>query len=225
MKNYQIILKNILVHLKDSEKNYLMNALDEELKRIRRNDIVLEGETIPRKLFYINRDVYDVSSETLRALDVIKSPIALESPLQSLNYLINNISSDKETVTAIRFLTKCFNAETGEADVIVEQIDKIFKSHDYEFLPAEILILLIEVNYGSPTSKGLKYFNKYRKFVVDLTIILNKFKRTPIQDVHLIYRKLLLIVYSEINKNSRKGNSDNLQLLNQLKIEIESVQY
>lgn len=222
MKNYQVILRNILAHLKDSEKNFLMNTLEEELKRIRRNDILLEGENTPRKLSYVNRDFYDVSTEALRALELIKCPIALESPLQAMNWLINNISCDKETVLAIRFLTKCFDAETGEADVIVKHIDKIISSLDYEFYTAEILILLIEVNYGSQTTKGLKYFKSYDKFVGDLKKIFKINSRNPLQDVHIINKKLLSIVNAEIRRNSTKQNQADIALLEELKIEIEN---
>ena len=225
MKNYQIILRNILAHLKDSEKKFLMNSLEEELKRIRRNDIVLDGENTPRKLSYVNRDFYDVSTEALRSLNLVTSPIALESPLQTLNWLINNISCDKETVTAIRFITKCFDAETGEADLIVEQIDKVIFKTDYELHSAEIFSLLIEVNYGSQTSKGLKYFKNYDKKVFEMRRILRKFNfRTPIQDVYFINQKLLTIVNTEIRRNSSRENKDNLQLLNELKTEIENIQ-
>jgi hypothetical protein len=198
--------------------------MKEELKRLRQQDITLEGETKPRPLTYINREFFDVSTEALRSLNLVTSPIALESPLQTLNWLINNISCDKETVTAIRFLTKCFDAETGEADALVEQIDKIiFKSLDYEF-HIDTLPLLIEVSYGSQTSKGLKHFPSYDKFVSDLRRILRKYNRIPNQDVNDINRKLLEIVNTEIRRNSLRENKDNLQLLYELKTEIETIQ-
>ena len=223
MKNYQQILRDILKHhLSDSEKNFLMYSLEEELKRIRRNDIILNGETTPRKLSFVNRDFYDLSTENLRALDVIKDPFAL-TPLQGLNYLINHISDDSETVLAIRFLTKCFNSKTGEADLIVEKVDnKIFKTNSNISFTAPVLSLMIEINYGSQLSKGLKNFKSYDKFIGDLRKIFRKFSRNPIQDVHIINKKLLGIVNTEIRRNSTKQNQEDKALLEELKIEIEN---
>jgi hypothetical protein len=223
MKNYQIILRNILRHLTDSEKNFLMESINEEVKRLRK-DIIPEGEKQPRRLFYINRDFYDESSENLRALDVIKDPIALESPLQSLNYLINNIIPlDKEKVLALRFLSKSFKAETGEADLIVKKIDDIiFKISDNTSYTAEILSLLIEINYGSQTTSGIKHFEASDKFVLELRRIYRKYNfRYPIEDVKLINKQLLRIVNSEIRKSCRE-NFENKILLEDLKSEIEN---
>lgn len=225
MKNYQIILRNILKHLTDSEKNFLMESINEEIKRLRKNDIILKDEKQPRKLFYINRDFYDMSSENLRALDVIKDPFALETPLQALNYLINNIIPlDKEKVLALRFLSKSFKAETGEADLIVKKIDDIvFKISENTSYTAEILSLLIEINYGSQTTSGIKHFEKSDKFVLELRRIYRKYNfRYPIEDVKKINRILLSIINSEIRRNSIKQNQEYKALLEQLKIEIEN---
>ena len=224
MKNYQIILNNILSHLTDSEKNFLMESINEEVKRLRKNDIILEGEKQPRKLYYINRYFYDVSSENLRALDSIKDPIALESPLQALNYLINNIIPlDKEKVLALRFLSKSFKAETGDADLIVKKIDDIvFKISENTSYTAEILSLLIEINYGSQTTRGIKHFEKSDKFVLELRRIYRKYNRYPIEDVKKINRILLSIINSEIRRNSIKQNQEYKVLLEELQIEIEN---
>lgn len=225
MKNYQIILRNILKHLTDSEKNFLMESINEEIKRLRKNDIILKDEKQPRKLFYINRDFYDLSSENLRALDVIKDPFALETPLQALNYLINNIIPlDKEKVLALRFLSKSFKAETGEADLIVKKIDDIvFKISENTSYTAEILSFLIEINYGSQTTSGLKHFEKSDKFVLELRRIYRKYNfRYPIEDVKLINKQLLRIVNSEIRRKSGRENLENKILLEDLKSEIEN---
>lgn len=225
MKNYQILLQSITSHLKESEKLYLFEVMKEELKRMRQQDIILKGETKPRPMTFINRDAFDLSSSKLRALDVIKDPIALESPLQSLNYLVDNISLDQDIVLAIRLLTKCFDSRTGEADLIVNKIDIIFKTTDYIKYDASIIGLLLEVQYGGQTSKGLKYFEQSDKFVFELRRIFRKFNfRTPIQDVYFINRRLLTIVNTEIRQNSFKENRDNLQFLNELKTEIENIQ-
>ena len=224
MKNYQILLRSITSHLKESEKLYLFEVMKEELKRMRQQDITLEGETKPRPLTYINRDFFDLSSENLRALDVIKDPIALETPLHSLNYLIDNISLDQDTVLAIRLMTKCFDSRTSEADLIVDKIDKIiFHTTDYIKYNASIIGLLLEVQYGGQTSKGLKYFEQSDKFVFELRRIFRKFFRTPIQDVYFINRRLLGIVNHESRRNSNSGNQENMAMIEELKIEIENI--
>jgi hypothetical protein len=125
-KNYQILLGNIVSRLSNSEKHFLFEVVKEEVKRLRKEDIILRGQSRPRPLHWVNRDFYDLSTENLRGLDVIKENLALESPLQALNYLINNISDDVDTVLAIRFLVKCFDSKTGEADLIVEKIKNTF---------------------------------------------------------------------------------------------------
>jgi hypothetical protein len=220
------MLRSITTHLKESEKRFLFEVMKEELKRLRQQDITLEGETKPRPLTYINRDFFDLSTENLRALDVIKDPIALETPLHSLNYLIDNISLEQDTVLAIKLMTKCFDSRTSEADLIVDKIDKIiFHTTDYIKYNASIIGLLLEVQYGGQTSKGLKYFEQSDKFVLELRRIFRHINfRTPIQDVYFINRKLLAIVNTEISRNSLRDNRDNLQLLNELKTEIENNQ-
>lgn len=226
MKNYQIMLRSITSHLKESEKRFLFEVMKEELKRLRQQDITLEGETKPRPLTYINRDFFDLSSENLRALNVIKDPIALETPLQSLNYLIDNISLEQDTVLAIKLMSKCFDSSTREADLIVDKIDKIiFQTSDHTHYNASIISLLLEVQYGGQTSKGLKYFEQSDKFLLELRRIFRHFNfRTPIQDVYFINRRLLTIVNTEIRRNSSRDNRDNLQLLYELKTEIETIQ-
>ncbi len=201
-----------------------MHSLEEELKRIRRNDIILDGETTPRKLSFVNRDFYDVSTEHLRALNCVKDPFALESPLQALNYLINNIIPlDEEKVLALRFLSKSFKSETGEGDLIVKKIDNIiFKKSDYTSYKAEIISELIAINYGQ-TTRGIKYFEKLDKFVLELRRIYRRYNfRYPIEDVIKINKMLLSIINLEIRRNSTKQNQEDKALLEELKIEIEN---
>jgi hypothetical protein len=193
--------------------------MKEELKRMRQQDITLEGETKPRPLTYINRDFFDLSSSKLGALDVIKDPIALESPLQALNYLVNNISLDQDTVLAIRLLTKCFDSITGEADLIVEKIEKIiFKTTEHQY-NASIICQFIEINYGGQTSKGLKHFEKKEIMIADLRRIYRKYYyQNPIEDVNKINKQLLGIVNDELRRNI--GNLVNTTMLEELKVEI-----
>ena len=220
-KNYQILLGNIVSRLSNSEKHFLFEVVKEEVKRLRKEDIILRGQSRPRPLHWVNRDFYDLSTENLRGLDVIKENLALESPLQALNYLINNISDDVDTVLAIRFLVKCFDSKTGEADLIVEKIDyMLFKIADNSFYTAPKLALLIEINYQS--SSGLKYFKEYKLYVLELKRIFRNYNfRTPIEDVKLINKQLLRIVNSEIIKSTRE-NLENKILLEELKIEIKN---
>lgn len=224
MKNYQIILKNILSPLSDSEKSFLIETINEEVKRLWKNDNLIEGEKQPRKLLYTNRDFYDVTTPKLSALDIIKDPFGLESPLQALNYLINNIIPlDEEKVLALRFLSKSFKSETGEGDLIVKKIDNIiFKKSDYTSYKAEIISELIAINYGQ-TTRGIKYFEKLDKFVLELRRIYRRYNfRYPIEDVIKINKMLLSIINLEIRRNSTKQNQENKALLEELKIEIEN---
>ena len=222
MKNYQILLQNITSQLKTSEQHFLFEVMKEELKKIRQEDIILKGETRPRPLTFINRDAFDLSSSKLRALDVIKDPIALESPLQSLNFLINNISLEQDTVLAIRLVTKCCDSRTGEADLIVDKIDKIiFHTTDYIQYNASIIVLLIEINYGGQTSKGLKYFEHYDRFISEIRRIYRKYNyQNPIANVNKINKKLLGIINDELRRNSKKENLVNTTLLEELKVEL-----
>jgi hypothetical protein len=222
MKNYQILLQNITSQLKTSEQQFLFEVMKEELKKIRQEDIILKDETRPRPLTFINRDAFDLSSSKLRALDVIKDPIALESPLQSLNFLINNISLEQDTVLALRLVTKCFDSRTGEADLIVHKIHKIiFHTTDYIQYNASIIVLLIEINYGGQTSKGLKYFEHYDRFIAEIRRIYRKYNyQNPIANVNKINKKLLGIINDELRRNSKKENLVNTTLLEELKAEL-----
>lgn len=224
MKNYQILLRNITSHLKESEKHFLFGVMKEELKRMRQQDIRLEGETKPRQLTYINRDFFDLSSSKLGALDVIKDPIALQSPLHALNYLLNNISLDQDTVLAIRLLTKCFDSRTGEADLIVDKIEQnIFKTTEHQY-NASIISLFIEINYGGQTSKGLKHFKKEENLILELRRIYRKYNyRNPIEDVNKINKQILGIVNDELRRNKRNGNLVYITMLEHLKAEIQNV--
>jgi hypothetical protein len=46
--------------------------------------------------------------------------------------------------------------------------------------------------------------------------------RNPLQDVHIINKKLLSIVNAEIRRNSTKQNQAYIALLEELKIEIDN---
>jgi hypothetical protein len=202
--SYNLLLQNITNRLSESEKNFLFECIKEEVKYLRTNDILLAGQEKPRPVFWLNRDIYKMRTENLQALEIIDDKIALESPLQALNWLINNIEPlTAQKKTAIIFLLKSFNSRNGEADAISEKIEAIIKnSHTpFNIISSDIIAFLIEVNYGSGMRTGLKHrdSNYQERIIHIIRSIFRKFNNNPIDpNTILISRALILVLNHEI---------------------------
>jgi hypothetical protein len=227
--NYQKILNNIVQRMKESEKKFLFEVLGEELKKIQKDEFSINGYDKPRKIFWGHREWFDLRSENLKSLEIIKEELALESPLLSMYWLIEDLISSKtlssEMLVAINFLAKCLS-KTSEANLISNKIEKTILKKPNEY-NADIIILMLKLNYGS---YNLKYFNDYeKKFVIDLQILFKRFNRSEISGgVMEVNKALLKIIDYKIQneKYDRKEKSvqkqEYINLLEDLKIEIEN---
>lgn len=201
--SYRTLYNNIINRL-PQEEAYLLDAVfREELKAIRKGDI--EGAE-NRPYFYVNRNFLNLHTPQLDSLNWIEDEFALQSPLNCLNYIIDNISPiNQDKIIALRFISSCFNSNSSEAALISRKIDKILKSNPQQY-DAKIIGLLIETNFGAQTTKGLKYFEKYdTNFISELKrLFRNHFNRIiPIEEVVIINKAILRSISSKMRRVHR----------------------
>ena len=221
--SYRKLYNNIINRLTPEEASLLNAVFREELKAIRRRDIEAAEN---RPYFYVNRNILNLHTAELDSLNWIEDEFALHSPLNCLNYIIDNINPlNKDKVIALRFISNCFNAIGSDAALLSRKIDKILKSNPQTY-DAKILGKLIETNYGSQTLKGLKYYEKYdTNFIRDLKrLFRNYFNRViPSQEVVTINNAILSAIKSKIRSVQRTNSIEGqeyIEGLDALKQEI-----
>ena len=222
MMNYKKLYNNIINRLPQEEASLLDAVFREELKAIRRGDI--EGAE-NRPYFYVNRNFSRLHTAELDSLNWIEDEFALHSPLNCLNYIIDNINPlNRDKIIALRFISSCFNPIGPEAELLSRKIDKILRSNP-QMYDAKILGILIETNYGSQTVKGLKYFEKYdTNFIRELKRLFRDYfnRIIPIEEVVIINKAILRAISSKIrsvqrtNAINREEYLEALELLKQV---------
>jgi hypothetical protein len=224
MMNYRKLYNSIINRLTSEEAALLDVVFREELKAIRRGDI--EGAE-NRPYFYVNRNFLKLHTQNLDSLNWIDDEFALHSPLNCLNYIIDNISPlNKDKIIALRFISSCFNSNSSEAALISRKIYKILRSNP-QMYEAKILGLMIETNFGGQTAKGLKYFEKYDpNFIRELKrLFRDYFNRViPIEEVVIVNKAILRAISSKIRIVKRFNSieaQDYIEALEGLKQEIE----
>jgi hypothetical protein len=220
--SYRKLYNNIINRLTSEEASLLDAVFREELKAIRRRDI--EGAE-NRPYFYVNRNILNLHTAELDSLNWIEDEFALHSPLNLLNYIIDNINPiNQEKSIALRFISKCFNPIGSEASMISRKINKILKSNP-QLYDARILGILIETNYGLGMSRGIKYFDKYdRAFIRELRGLYRNYNiRNPIANVRYINKAILGAISSKIRSVQTTNSIDGqeyIECLGALKQEI-----
>jgi hypothetical protein len=220
--NYRKLYNNIINRLRPEEASLLDAVFREELKAIRRRDI--EGAE-NRPYFYVNRNFLRLHTAELDSLNWIEDEFALHSPLNLLNYIIDNINPlNQDKIIALRFISNCFNPIVSEASMISRKIDKILKSNPQQY-DAKILGILIETNYRLGMSRGIKYFDKYdRAFIRELRALHRNYTiRNPIANVRYINKAILGAISSKIRSVQRTNSIDGqeyIEGLDALKQEI-----
>ena len=223
--SYRKLYNNIINRLTPVETALIDAVFREELKAIRRGDI--EGAE-NRPYFYVNRNFLRLHTAELDSLNWIDDEFALQSPLNCLNYIIDNISPiNQDKIIALRFISSFFNPNSSEAELLSRKIDKILKSNA-QMYDAKILGLMIETNFGGQTTKGLKKFEKYDTNVIKelKRLFRDYFNRIiPIKEVFIINKAILRAINSKISSVQRINSNDlkkqeYLQALEELKQEI-----
>ena len=223
--SYRKLYNNIINRLTPAEAAMLDAVFREELKAIRKGDI--EGAE-NRPYFYVNRNFLRLHTAELDCLNWIEDEFALQSPLNCLNYIIDNISPvNQDKIIALRFISNCFNPISSEAELLSRKIDKILKSNP-QMYDAKILGLMIETNFGGQTAKALKYFEKYdANFISELKRLFRYYfnRIIPIEEVVIINKAILRAIISKISSVQRINSNDIkkqefLQALEELKQEI-----
>lgn len=200
--SYRKLYNNIINRLTPEEVSLLDAVFREELKAIRRGDI--EGAE-NRPYFYVNRNFSRLHTAELDSLNWIEEEFALHSPLNCLNYIIDNINPlNRDKTIALRFISNCFNPNGSEASLISRKIDKILKSNP-QMYDAKILGVLLETNYSGGMSRGIKHFDKFDDaFIRELRILRRNYTiRNPITDVRYINRAILGAISSKIRSFKR----------------------
>jgi hypothetical protein len=221
--SYRKLYNNLIKRLTTSEAALLDAVFREELKAIRKGDI--EGAE-NRPYFYVNRNFLNLHTPQLDSLNWIEDEFALQSSLNCLNYIIDNISPiNQDKIIALRFISSCFNPNSSEAELLSRKIDKILKSNP-QMYEAKILGLMIETNFGSQSAKGLKYFERYDpNFVRELKRLFRDYfnRIIPIEEVVIINKAILRAISSKIRSVQRTNSIEGqeyLQALEELKQEI-----
>jgi hypothetical protein len=221
--SYRKLYNNIINRVTPTEAALLDAVFREELKAIRRNEF--EGAE-NRPYFYVNRNIFTLHTAELDSLNWIEDEFALQSPLNCLNFIIDNISPvNQAKIIALRFISSCFNSNSSEAELISRKIDKILRSNP-QMYEAKILGLMIETNFGGQTAKGLKYFEKYDpNFISELKrLFRDYFNRViPIVEVVIINKAILRAISSKIRIVKRFNSieaQDYIEALEGLKQEI-----
>ena len=223
--SYRKLYNNIINRLTPIETALIDAVFREELKAIRRGDI--EGAE-NRPYFYVNRNFLRLHTAELDSLNWIDDEFALQSPLNCLNYIIDNISPiNQDKIIALRFISSFFNPNSSEAELLSRKIDKILKSNA-QMYDAKILGLMIETNFGGQTTKGLKKFEKYdTNFIKELKRLFRDYfnRIIPIEEVFIINKAILRAISSKISSVQRINSNDlkkqeYLQALEELKQEI-----
>ena len=221
--SYRKLYNNIITRLTPEEASLLDAVFREELKAIRRGDI--EGAE-NRPYFYVNRNFSRLHTAELDSLNWIEDEFALHSPLNCLNYIIDNINPlNRDKTIALRFISNCFNSIGSEASLISRKIDNILKSNPQTY-DAKILGILIETNYGGQSAKGLKYFEKYdTNFIRELKRLFRDYfnRIIPIEEVTIINKAILRAISSKIRSIQRTNSieaQEYIEALDGLKQEI-----
>ena len=216
--SYRKLYNNIITRLTTEEASLLDAVFREELKAIRRGDI--EGAE-NRPYFYVNRNFSRLHTAELDSLNWIEDEFALHSPLNCLNYIIDNINPlNRDKIIALRFISNCFNASSSDSALLSRKIDKILKSNPQTY-DAKILGILIETNYGGQTAKGLKYFEKYdTNFVRELKrLFKDYFNRViPFEEVVIINKAILSAIKSKIRSLQRTNSIEGQEYIAALEV-------
>ena len=222
--SYRKLYNNLINRLTTSEAALLDAVFREELKAIRRGDI--EGAE-NRPYFYVNRNFLRLHTAELDSLNWIEDEFALHSPLNCLNYIIDNINPlNRDKIIALRFISNCFNASSSDAALLSRKIDKILKSNPQTY-DAKILGILIETNYGGQTVKGLKYFERYdTNFIRELKRLFRDYfnRIIPIEEVDIINKAILRAISLKIRIVKRFNSieaQDYIEALEGIKQEIQ----
>ena len=221
--SYTKLYNNIINRVTPAEAALLDAVFREELKAIRKGDI--EGVE-NRPYFYVNRNFLRLHTAELDSLNWIEDEFALQSPLNCINYIIDNITPlNQDKIIALRFISSCFNSISSEAALISRKIDKILWSNP-QMYEAKILGLMIETNFGGQTAKGLKYFEKYDpNFVNELKRLFRDYfnRIIPIEEVDNINKAILRAISSKIRSAQRTNSIEGqeyIEALDALKQEI-----
>ena len=216
--SYRKLYNNIITRLTPEEASLLDAVFREELKAIRRGDI--EGAE-NRPYFYVNRNFSRLHTAELDSLNWIEEEFALHSPLNCLNYIIDNINPlNRDKTIALRFISNCFNPNSYEASLISRKIDKILKSNPQTH-DAKILGILIETNYGGQTVKGLKYFEKYdTTFIRELKKLFRDYfnRIIPSEEVVTINKAILSAIKSKIRSLQRTNSIEAQEFIAALEV-------
>jgi hypothetical protein len=216
--SYRKLYNNLINRLTTSEAALLDAVFREELKAIRRGDI--EGAE-NRPYFYVNRNFLRLHTAELDSLNWIEDEFALHSPLNCLNYIIDNINPlNRDKIIALRFISNCFNANSSDAALLSRKIDKILKSNPQTY-DARILGILIETNYGGQTVKGLKYFEKYdTNFIRELKRLFRDYfnRIIPSEDVVTINKAILSAIKSKIRSLQRTNSIEGQEYISALEV-------
>jgi hypothetical protein len=222
--SYRKLYNNIINRVTPAEAALLDAVFREELKAIRKGDI--EGAE-NRPYFYVNRNIFSLHTAELDSLNWIEEDeFALQSPLNCLNYIIDNITPlNQDKIIALRFISNCFNPNFSDAALLSKKIDKILKSNPQQY-DAKIIGLLIETNFGGQTAKGLKYFERYdTNFLRELKRLFRDYfnRIIPIEEVDIINKAILRAISSKI-RSVQQTNSieaqEYIESLDSLKQEI-----
>ena len=221
--SYRKLYNNIINRVTPTEAALLDAVFREELKAIRRKEF--EGAE-NRPYFYVNRNIFTLHTAELDSLNWIEDEFALQSPLNCLNFIIDNISPvNQAKIIALRFISNCFNSNSSEAALISRKIDKILRSNPQMF-EAKILGLMIETNFGGQTAEGLKYFESYDpNFVSELKRLFRDYfnRIIPTEEVTIINKAILRAISSKIRSIQRTNSieaQEYIEALDGLKQEI-----
>ena len=100
--SYRKLYNNIINRVTPTEAALLDAVFREELKAIRRKEF--EGAE-NRPYFYVNRNIFTLHTAELDSLNWIEDEFALQSPLNCLNFIIDNISPvNQAKIIALRFI-------------------------------------------------------------------------------------------------------------------------
>lgn len=216
--SYRKLYNNIITRLTPEEASLLDAVFREELKAIRRGDI--EGAE-NRPYFYVNRNFSRLHTAELDSLNWIEDEFALHSPLNCLNYIIDNINPlNRDKIIALRFISNCFNGSSSDAALLSRKIDKILNSNPQTY-DAKILGILIETNYGGQTVKGLKYFEKYdRNFIRELKRLFRDYfnRIIPSEEVVTINKAILSAIKSKIRSLQRTNSIEGQEYIAALEV-------
>ena len=216
--SYRKLYNNVINRLTPIETALIDAVFREELKAIRKGDI--EGVE-NRPYFYVNRNYLRLHTAELDSLNWIEDEFALQSPLNCLNFIIDNITPlNQDKIIALRFISNCFNPNFSDAALLSKKIDKILKSNPQQY-DAKIIGLLIETNFGGQTAKGLKYFEKYdTNFISELKRLFRDYfnRIIPIEEVVIINKSILRAISSKIRSVQRTNSIEGQEYIEALEV-------